>query len=340
MLIDYNNERHRTPFAQRIRVAQQALTDARCDIVYVNSVAASEFVVAAKSCGKVTVLNVHEKAAELRRLMEIDLAKFEVLSLCDGIVLAAGELRRDLAEVFGFVPERCLDLGIAVDAEEISRLAGAGDAVARNAAGDLIAWGGRLVIGMCGQASPRKGADIFFETASLMPEYDFVWIGSWRRPEAPENNVFDRFLQQKLPNLYVTDGVDNPYKYLGRLDLFFLSSREDPNPLVLAESMLLNVPIISFSRTTAVGDFLGRSAILCHGRTNTEDAVRVLRALDLGEIRSTEFRRLTEGYRHRYDISEKVGGLARFIASLQPAEAAAVGAFWSGLSSWAIPHEP
>jgi hypothetical protein len=51
----------------------------------------------------------------------------------------------------------------------------------------------------------------------------------------------------------------------------------------------------------------------------------VLRALDLGEIRSTEFRRLTEGYRHRYDISAKIGGLVRFLASLRPAEAPAAG---------------
>jgi len=313
-VIDYQNARHRTPFGDRIRTAREVVDATPYEFVYVNSTAASEFVIGSKLAGRKTILNVHEKASELRRLLQIDLAKIEVLSYCDGIVLAANDLRIDLADVFGFVPERCLSFGIAVDAREIETLAQDTDAPARNAAGDLIDWGKRLAIGMCGQASPRKGCDMFFEVAAALPEHDFVWIGGWTREEAPENIILDAFARQKLPNLYVSHGVDNPYKYIGRLDLFYLSSREDPNPLVLAEALLLGVPLFCFSKTTAVTDFLGRNAIMCHGATNVGDSVRVLCALDPAEIRSAEFRRLTENSRSRFDISQKIASLVEFIA--------------------------
>ncbi len=315
-LLDYQNSRHQIPFAERVRAARAAIEAKPCELVYVNSVAASEFVVAAKSAGIVTVLHVHEKAQALRRILEIDLAKLEILALCDGVVLAAGELRKDLVEVFGFVPERHFDFGIAVDAREIEDLAGDTDAAVYNAIGRPNRWGDRLTIGMCGYASRRKGSDIFFEVAPPLPEHDFVWVGDWSRDEAPENIVFDEYSTRKLPNLYVTGGVDNPYKYIGRFDLFFLSSREDPNPLVLTEALLLGVPVFCFSRTTAVTDFLGRSAILCHGAVNTPDSVRVLRALDAAEIRSDAFRGLTAAYRDHFDVSKKIGGLVEFLSSL------------------------
>ena len=315
-VIDFANQRHRVPFEERIGIAEQALAEIPCELVYVNSTAAAEFVFAAKAADKTAVLNVHENAQMMRRLFEIDLAKREVLSLCDGVVLAAAGQRRDLTEVFGFVPEHVLDFGIAVDAAEIERLAQTDDAAAWNAAGETIRWGERLCVGMCGHASLRKGADIFFEAAAALPQIDFLWVGNWHLADAPENPVYQRFAAEKLANFYITGGVDNPYRYFRRFDLLFLSSRDESNPLVVAEVMMLGVPVLAFSKTTAVADFLGRSTILCHGTPNLGAAVRVLRALDPGEIRSAEFRDLARAHRGRYDLAEKIPELVRFLGSL------------------------
>ena len=313
---DLGNFRNHTPFADRVRDATAVLEKDPGEIVYVNSLSASEYVVAAKRLGKRVVLHVHEKAAEMAHLLGHQLTKIEVLPLCDGVVLAAEEIARDLVEVFHHLPEHVLDFGIAVDAEEIALAARQGEAEARNAAGEPIRWGKQLAIGMCGHASRRKGCDIFYEAAAAAPPHDFVWVGNWGPPDTPENTVYERFLEERLPNLYVSGLAANPYQYISRFDLFFLSSREDPNPVVLAEALLLGVPILAFSRTTAVADFLGRSAILCHGAANTEDAARVLNALDPDEIRSEEFRRLTDGFRARFDIAQKIGGLSEFLANL------------------------
>lgn len=309
-------KRFEIPFAERVRRAEAVLENDPSEIVYVNSLAASEYVVAGKRLGKRVVLHVHEKAAEMLSLLLHDLAKIEVLALCDGVVLDAGDLRHDLVEVFGFVPEPCLDFGVVIDFEEMARIAGDSSAEARNASGEPIRWGERLAVGMCGHASRRKGCDIFYETAAAAPQHDFVWVGNWGPPDTPENIVYERFLAERLPNLYVSGLVANPYQYIGRFDLFFLSSREDPNPVVLGEALALRVPILAFSRTTGAADFLGRSAILCHGAANAEDAARVLNALDAAEIRAPEFRALSDGFRARFDIAQKIGGLSEFLASL------------------------
>ena len=153
--------------------------------------------------------------------------------------------------------------------------------------------------------------------AKSLPQYDFIWVGNWSSDDAPENTIYSEFVKAKLPNLFVSGSVSNPYKYISNFDLFFLSSREDPNPVVLAEALILRVPILAFSKTTAVTDFLARCAILCHGRANLDDSVRVLNALDASEIRSDSFRPNGDEFRKRFHVADKIGGVVELLDSLQ-----------------------
>jgi glycosyltransferase involved in cell wall biosynthesis len=314
--IETDRPRHKVPFAERLNFAKSFLEQDPSQIVYVNSLAACEFVIAAKATGKVAVVHVHEKVEEMRKLLAIQLLKLEVLSLSDAVVLAAEDLRGDLAEVFGFLPERVINFGIAVDADEIDRLAHNGKPEAKTANGKRFKRTERLVVGMVGHASQRKGSDMFFEAARSLPLHDFIWVGNWNLDDAPENTIYPKFVDAKLANLFVSGGVNNPYKYISNFDLFFLSSREDPNPVVLAESLILGVPILAFSKTTAVTDFLARCAIVCHGHTNVEDSVRVLKALQASEVRSDAFRPNAAEYRQRFNVADKIGNIVELLDSL------------------------
>jgi glycosyltransferase involved in cell wall biosynthesis len=312
----YDRPRHQISFAERLRFANSFLEQEPSPIVYVNSLAACEFVYAAKTAGKTAVVHVHEKVEELRKLLAIQLMKLEVLSMSDAVVLAAEDLRQDLVDVFGFLPDRVVNFGIAVDADEIDRLAKDGNSEAYTAAGELFTHTDRLLVGMVGHASQRKGSDIFFDAAKSLPQHDFIWVGNWEPADAPENTIYRQFARAKLPNLFTSGGVSNPYAYISNFDLFFLSSREDPNPVVLAEALILRVPILAFSKTTAVADFLGRCAILCHGHTNLNDSVRVLTALDSSEVRSDSFRPNAEEHRRRFSITEKIACVVELLDSL------------------------
>ena len=313
-------ERNLAPFAERVRIAGTLLAQEESTIVYVNSFAASEFAIAAKLLGKRVILHSHEKSAEIKRLLAHQLTQLDILTFCDAIVLAAEDLASDLLAVFGPTPHPTLNFGIAVDVEEIVQLADAGSLRATTAAGTPLVPGSRYLVGMVGHASPRKGPDIFLETAKLVPECDFIWVGDWKSSAAAGNSeVYRSFRSSRLGNLYVTGGVDNPFKYIKRFELFFLSSREDPNPLVLAEATVLQVPIMCFSRSTAVTDLLGRNEILLHGTPNAADAARIIKRLASSPDRPAPNRKpISPAIRDRFDVSRKINALIELIDSLQP----------------------
>ena len=110
--------------------------------------------------------------------------------------------------------------------------------------------GERRVVAMSGFAQPRKGPDIFFDLARRLPRYDFLWIGPWEPPDTTKNDpTVERYRSQPLDNFYVTGLTENPYAYLRGIDVFVLTAREDPNPLVVIEALLLGKKVVAFSRT-------------------------------------------------------------------------------------------
>jgi glycosyltransferase involved in cell wall biosynthesis len=301
---------------ERISAAESVLREERSDVVYVSSFAASEFIMAAKSMEKVVVVHAHEDADKLQRLITDGLASVDTVSFCDAVLLAAERLGKDLVDVFGIVPERIFVLGTAVDFKDIPDLSGHNTSIAATAVGDpFILAEDRLLIGMVGQASKSKGADLFFELAKVVPEHDFMWVGNWAPPEAEENPAFQDFSGTQLSNFFVSGGVNNPYQFMSKFDLFFLSSRSDANPLAMTEALALDVPVLAFSKTIADQSLIARHAILCYGHTNVDDAARVVRALNVAELRSAGLKSSWgDDDRQRFDIRRKAG---RVIALLE-----------------------
>lgn len=216
-------------FEARLRLAETLLAKEPSDVVYVNSLASSVFTFAAARLGKKSILHVHEQTADMINLLRHQITKIETLSLSSGLVLAAGDVAEDLTKVFGEAADEALNFGVAVDFAEVRRAAEKPVEPPVNAIGSNFERRDRLVVGMCGHASPRKGVDIFFEVAEALPECDFLWIGSWSPKQTDDNIVYDRFLTSKLANLYVSGSVDNPYAYMRDMDIFFLvAGRSEP----------------------------------------------------------------------------------------------------------------
>ena len=96
-----------------------------------------------------------------------------------------------------------------------------------------------------------------------MPELDFVWIGPWDDPASRQvNPAFALNIREPADNLYWTNSVANPYPLIANGGLFVLTSREDPNPLVVPEAIALGVATLCFSGTggsTAWTDLFGFS---------------------------------------------------------------------------------
>ena len=119
----------------------------------------------------------------------------------------------------------------------------------------------KIVLG-CGTIEPRKGVDIFFETADLMLKNNkhiyFVWVGDLPANQCSERDWAEQLLHQRsslaTSNCIVLGGCIKADRYFQACDVFYLTSRKDPFPGVVLEAMACKKPIIAFNGTTDVGN--------------------------------------------------------------------------------------
>lgn len=107
----------------------------------------------------------------------------------------------------------------------------------------------RLVLG-CGEASLRKGTDLFVELAGYLAsrsEVRFAWVGRRLRP-------FDRLLDLDVSVAGLQDRLvwvgetDDAMPYLAAADVLVMSSRHDPEPLVPLEAAMAGTPTAALDR--------------------------------------------------------------------------------------------
>lgn len=118
-----------------------------------------------------------------------------------------------------------------------------------------------VVIGGCGNAEWRKGVDLFLLIARQLlnthPDAHFVWVG------IPETGEDTRRLRYDLARMNMADHVHllppggNYLDYVACFNLFTLTSREDPYPLVILEAGLNHNPVLCFDGSGGSPDFVG-----------------------------------------------------------------------------------
>lgn len=119
----------------------------------------------------------------------------------------------------------------------------------------------QFVVGASGTVHWRKGTDIFLQIAYFIkknyPEKNiiFKWVGLLPYPE----DIIFRFDIEKLgltEKVEFTGEVLDPFVYYKDFDVFVLTSREDPFPLVCIEVAQLEKPIICFSNVSGTEEIL------------------------------------------------------------------------------------
>jgi glycosyltransferase involved in cell wall biosynthesis len=130
---------------------------------------------------------------------------------------------------------------------------------------------GAVIVGGCGNAEWRKGCDLFItlarltvsrlidnqqvNPAMLLPSVCFVWVGM------PPGAYADQ-LRADIEKAGLTDVVrllpptPDVLRYSTRFDLFALTSREDPYPLVVFEAGLSGVPVVCFAGAGGAPDLV------------------------------------------------------------------------------------
>ena len=104
----------------------------------------------------------------------------------------------------------------------------------------------------------RKGTDLFLQLARIVSQQlsnaHFAWIGGSARDVLEiEHDVRLAGLAQKVR---VTGAVAKTADYFGAADVFVLTSREDPYPLVCLEAAALSKPIVCFAGAGGMPEFV------------------------------------------------------------------------------------
>jgi glycosyltransferase involved in cell wall biosynthesis len=108
-----------------------------------------------------------------------------------------------------------------------------------------------IVLG-CGHIHPRKGVDLFLQVARQvlaspdMQSAHFVWIGDGDHRDR-QWIEHDRSLLEHQERIHLLGSRHEINRWFDGADLYLLSSREDPYPIVCVQSMAAGVPVLAFA---------------------------------------------------------------------------------------------
>jgi len=135
-----------------------------------------------------------------------------------------------------------------------------------------------FVVMACGTTDWRKGPDLFVETAQRVieenPDARFVWVGAFSDDDGNLRAKIEAAgLGEKLR--FIGERAD-ARECVASADVFFLSSREDPYPLVALEAADAAVPIVAFAESGGMPDFIGSEAGMVVAAGDTEAAAEAI----------------------------------------------------------------
>lgn len=284
VVTETSHEISRVSLRERISDAVKVMNTIKPDLVYANSVASAEWIDAAIEYNCPSVLHIHEMMSALLELKKMGIYNDSSVANADFIVTASSESLRDTALLFDVSEEKIFNFGVCVDINRVKVSAEIDPGMALRHDGAELQFhrqdhsNRRKVIAMCGLAQIRKGADLFWHAARLMPEYDFLWIGPWNDGFAMSANPALALNAEKpLDNLYWSNSTSNPYAFMANSDLFVLTSREDPNPLVIPEAICLGLPVVTFASTGGSYFWTTRFGFSLSGKVDVDRIVKFIR---------------------------------------------------------------
>jgi len=281
--IDYlnsNNSHEVTQegFGSKVKTAIKFIQERKPDLVYINSAASGEWVIASRKCKVKNIFHLHEMKNECMSLLLCKTVTLDVMNYVDFAIYASKDVEKDAGDFFDSQPPESTIMDYFFDCQQILGKSQIEEPLPQNARGEKINKDQPIVCG-CGVACHRKGVDIFFDTACQLPHLQFLWIGQWKSPQGYHNPIAGRYEREKLKNFFICGEVTNPYFYLNLADLFVLCSREDPNPLIVIEALILGKQAVCFSKTGGRRFTLDRYGYVISGPPKVELLVSFINRL-------------------------------------------------------------
>jgi len=172
----------------------------------------------------------------------------------------------------------------------------------------------RIVLNV-GYLDHRKGADLFAEVAGQVCQHRedvvFIWVG--HADQTLERRVKARIEALGLQERVLLVGFDpEPFVYYAAASAYALTSREDPFPNVVLESVAVGVPVVAFEAATGAADFIvQQGGALARAFDVSDFAVRIEALLDLAVAQSAHVAPDLSLQRYILDLLHHLNGQPR-----------------------------
>jgi glycosyltransferase involved in cell wall biosynthesis len=275
-------------FRNGLKEVKSALESFKPDIVFSNTIANGKLLEFVHFLNKPFLVYIHEMQNSILKYSSQKETRFQLTNSAH--LLAGSEsVKQNLIDSHQVDSSKITVIPSLIDCEKLNMLL---ESIDRKAVREsLNIPQDAVIIGGCGLAEWRKGVDLFIQVASMVlkvnPSVYFVWVGH------EKNETYDQF-QYDLKKI----GIDQQVKILGPIvnpqqvtacfDVFFLSSREDPYPLVMLEAGMNQNPIVCFDKTGGVVHFLEKYPELIVPYLDLERAKEVILDLVGGKVKRLE----------------------------------------------------
>lgn len=250
---------HRYDTSHFVRLREIFLSN-NIDLIYVNSVASAGMLDFLSFVKCPVICHVHELDGAIHTMGVEHLALIEKRR--PSYIAVSRAVQKNLVEKYGISPDRIEVIhGCVPGAREHAIEPGQ----ARKIIFEKLGVSGQAkLVCACGSIEFRKGTDLFLQVASqvMQKSHDmpvhFVWVGG--KPDkvaAMRSQVANSLLRDMV---HFVGPTSNTGIYFGAADVFVLTSREDPFPLVVMEAASHGKPTVCFEQAGGAPEFVEADA--------------------------------------------------------------------------------
>jgi glycosyltransferase involved in cell wall biosynthesis len=239
-------------------VFQEIKNKNKVELVYLNTIASAWAINIIKEYFKVPVIShIHELGHSLE-LYANETDRTSLIEKSSKIIACSDAVGKNLFENFGATKNKLVTIHSFIKNEDVkNKLI---DINTDKIKEQFNIPKDKFLVGACGNAEWRKGTDVFLSVANSCIKKDnnivFIWIGMKNDGKYSYQIKFDIELMGIKENVILIEQTPYSIELIKSLDVFFVSSREDPFPLVMLEAAICKKAIIGFDNTGGCSEFL------------------------------------------------------------------------------------
>jgi glycosyltransferase involved in cell wall biosynthesis len=243
---------------RRDRHFQRVTSKGRYDLAYVNTVVPAREIRLLSELGLPVICHVHElDFAVMQMVGEPEMRR--VVPAVTHFIAASRAVRDRLTQRWGISES---DVSVIHEFTSPPPLTSHSSGDRHRTRAEIGVADDEILVGSCGTLDWRKGADLFLQVARILAsrpsasKVKFVWVGA--NPSHPDSKRFLHDVQVSgLDRLVSVVAVTTePNRYFQAMDVFALTSREDPFPLVMLEAAASGKPVVCFAGSGGGPEFV------------------------------------------------------------------------------------